>query len=226
MSWAEGLMNYVWFPVLKLISCSGSAAPLFEGCLKVTPASLPSGSGGDPAAEGDHGDPEGPHEAAAGAAGQGGQASEGEAEAAPAGGGERGLRRGAGDGAFENGASWKAWRRLTPVSPLASCRSAWWIPAASGRSTSWSAARPKAEALWRCWVWRTWRRERRRCSSSSACRKRLFLLQPENQLLFIHVLRPTFCSFSYWTNLNTYRSNRDVTNMHGFAQIKTLKIIN
>ncbi|RVE65133.1 hypothetical protein OJAV_G00133630, partial [Oryzias javanicus] len=39
-----------------------------------------------------------PHEAAAGAAGQGGQASEGEAEAAPAGGGERGLRRGAGNG--------------------------------------------------------------------------------------------------------------------------------
>ena len=49
---------------------------------------LSPGSGSDPAAEGDHGDPEGPHEAAVGAASQRGQEAEGEAEAAPAGGGE------------------------------------------------------------------------------------------------------------------------------------------
>lgn len=56
------------------------------------------GPGGDPAAEGDHADPESPHEAEAGAAGQRGQEAEGEAEAAAAGGGERRLRRGARNG--------------------------------------------------------------------------------------------------------------------------------
>lgn len=62
-----------------------SAAPPCSLCL------LPPGPGSDPAAEGDHGDPESPHAAAAGGAGQGGQEAEGEAEAAAAGGGERGV---------------------------------------------------------------------------------------------------------------------------------------
>lgn len=64
-------------------------SPYPDSCCKThSSVLLFPGSGGDPAAEGVHGDPEGPHEAAAGAASQGGQEAEGEAEAAPAGGGE------------------------------------------------------------------------------------------------------------------------------------------
>ena len=49
------------------------------------------GAGGHQTAEEVNGDPAGPHEAAVGPAGQGGQEAEGEAEAFPEGGRERGL---------------------------------------------------------------------------------------------------------------------------------------
>lgn len=57
----------------------------------MTSSQLFAGPGSDPAAEGDNGDPESPHEAALGVACQGGQEGEGEAEATPADCGERRL---------------------------------------------------------------------------------------------------------------------------------------